>query len=90
MLTPVLTAAHKNGVRIGKIQKTVISSRRSNMTDTSFHIKNIKFDCLNLLLKPEKGKIFRRIIIFYSIEFFIVIIVTDKKCSIADNFVLAT
>ena len=34
MLTPVLPSVHTNGVRIGKIQKTIMSSRRSNMTDT--------------------------------------------------------
>ena len=41
------------------------------MTDTLFSVKNIKFDYLNLLLKPEKGKIFHKIRIFYLIEFFI-------------------
>ena len=54
-----------------------------------FHVKDIKFECLNLLLKHEKGKIFCKIRIFYLIEFFIVIIVTDRKCSVADNIVLA-
>ena len=56
----------------------------------SFHVKNIKFDCLNLLLKPEKGKIFRKNGIFYLTEFFTVITVTDRKCIVADNVVLAT
>ena len=42
-----------------------------------------------VLLKPEKGKIFRKIIIFYSTEFFKVTIVTDRKYSVADNVVLA-
>ena len=44
----------------------------------------IKFDCLTLLLKPEKGKIFRKTRIFYSIEFRMVIVVTDRKCNVAD------
>ena len=34
-------------------------------------------------------KIFRKTRIFYLIEFFIVIIVTDRKCSVVDNVVLA-
>ena len=77
----------------GIIQKTIKQSRVR--TDViwpihAFHVKNVKFECLNLLLKHEKGKIFRKVIIFYSIEFFIVIIVTDRKCSVADNIVLAT
>ena len=58
----------------GKIQKTIKQSRVR--TDViwpihAFHVKNVKFECLNLLLKHEKGKIFREVIIFYSIEFFI-------------------
>ena len=59
------------------------------MTDTLFSVKNIKFDCLNFLLKEDKGKIFCKIRIFYLMEFFIVIIVTDRKCNVADNVVLA-
>ena len=93
MLTPVSTSAHKNGVRVGENtenNQTIASSRRSNLTDTGcFHVKNIKFECLNLPLKHEKGKIFRKIRIFYSSDIFIVTFVTDRKCSAADNVVLA-
>ena len=89
MITPVSTSAPKNGVRIGdntENNQTIASSRRSNTTDTLFHVKNVQ---LNLMSKHEKGKTFRKIKIFYSIEFFIVIIVTDRKCSVADNVVHA-
>ena len=62
-----------------------------NMTNTFFfHVTNVKFDCLNVLLKSEKGKIFCKIRTFCSIEFFKAIIVTDRKYSVADNIVLAT
>ena len=44
---------------------------------------------LNVLSKPENGKVFRNARIFYSIEFHLVIIVTDMKCNVADNVVLA-
>ena len=76
----------------GKIQKTVKQSwvhAQVIWPIHCFHIKNIKFKCLYLLLKHEKGKIFRKIRILYLIEFFIVIIVTDRKWSVADNVVLA-
>ena len=34
-----------------------------------FHVKYIKFHCLNLLSKPEHDRIFRNNRIFYSIEY---------------------
>ena len=49
MLSPVKPSAHKNGVHIGKIQKTVKQSwglRRSNVTNTFFSRKEI----LNLIV----------------------------------------
>ena len=93
MLTPVSPSSHKTVFVSGKYRK------RSNDRQFAraviiwrihpFHEKNINFDCLYLLLKPEKGKIFRQIRIFYSAEFFRVVIVTDRKCSITDNVDLA-
>ena len=87
-----LDICSQNGVCIGKIQKTIKQSRvhaEVIWPINSFHVKNIKFDCLNFLLKQEEGKIFHKIRIFYSIEFFIVSTVTDRKCSVTNNVVLA-
>ena len=92
MLIPVSPSAHKNGVRIRKIQKTIKQSwiRAEVIWPIHFfHVNDVKFDCLNVLLKPEKVKTFCKIRIFYLIEYFKVIIVTDRKCSVADNVVLA-
>ena len=54
-----------------------------------FHVKFIKFRCLNMLSKPENRRIFRNNI-SHSIEYLAVIIVTDTKCNIANYVVLVT
>ena len=54
------------------------------------YVMYIKLDCLNLLSIPENDMVFRNTMIFYSIEFHLVIIVTDMKCNAVNNVVLAT
>ena len=50
----------------------------------------INIHCLNLLSKPENDRVFRCYRIFHSNRFLLVILVTDRKCNVADNVVLAT
>ena len=45
---------------------------------------------LNLLSKPENGRILCNNLIFQSIEYLAVIIVTDRKCNVTNNVFVAT